>query len=86
MPFRGEQGEIMAKQCEICGKGTTFGRNVSHAHNVTSRTWEPNLQRVRAKVEGGVRHIRVCTRCLRSGKVVKAPARKWTPPETGAAK
>jgi large subunit ribosomal protein L28 len=86
MPFGGEQGEIMAKICEICGKGTTFGRNVSHAHNVTSRTWEPNLQRVRAKVEGGVRHIRVCTRCLRSGKVVKAPARKWTPPEAGAAK
>jgi large subunit ribosomal protein L28 len=34
----------MAKQCEICGKGTVFGRNVSHAHNVTSRTWEPNLR------------------------------------------
>lgn len=74
----------MAKQCEMCGKKTVFGRNVSHAHNVTSRTWEPNLQRVRALVENKVKHVRVCTRCLRSGKVVKAPVRKWTP-ETEAA-
>lgn len=69
----------MAKQCEMCGKKTVYGNNVSHAHNVTSRTWEPNLQRVRALVENKVQHIRVCTRCLRSGKVVKAPVRKWTP-------
>ncbi len=74
----------MAKQCEMCGKKTVFGNNVSHAHNVTSRTWEPNLQRVRALVENKVQHIRVCTRCLRSGKVVKAPVRKWKP-ETEAA-
>ncbi len=72
----------MAKQCEICSKGTVFGRNISHAHNVTSRTWEPNLQRVRALIDGAVRHVRVCTRCLRSGKIVKAPARKWKPEET----
>jgi large subunit ribosomal protein L28 len=69
----------MAKQCELCGRSTVFGKNVSHAHNVTSRTWEPNLQRVRALVEGRVRRIRVCTRCLRSGRVTKAPARTWTP-------
>jgi large subunit ribosomal protein L28 len=75
----------MAKQCEICGKSTVVGRNISHAHNVTSRTWEPNLQRVRALIDGGVRHVRVCTRCLRSGKIVKAPARKWQP-EEGQAK
>jgi large subunit ribosomal protein L28 len=73
----------MAKQCEICGKGTVTGRNVSHAHNVTSRTWEPNLQSVRAIVEGTVRHMRVCTRCLRSGKVTKAPRRKWSAPPQG---
>jgi large subunit ribosomal protein L28 len=69
----------MSKQCAICGKGTVFGNNVSHAHNVTSRTWEPNLQTVRAQVDGGNKRITVCTRCLRSGKVVKAPARKYTP-------
>jgi large subunit ribosomal protein L28 len=73
----------MAKQCDVCGKATVFGKNVSHAHNVTSRTWEPNLQRVRAVVDGKTRRISVCTRCLRSGKVVKAPARAWKPePET----
>jgi large subunit ribosomal protein L28 len=62
----------MAKVCEICGKTPVVGRNVSHAHNVTARRFEPNLQKVRALVNGGVRRLRVCTRCLRSNKVVKA--------------
>ena len=62
----------MAKHCEICGKSPVVGRNVSHAHNVTARRFEPNLQRVRAIVNGGIRRLRVCTRCLRSNKVVKA--------------
>jgi large subunit ribosomal protein L28 len=62
----------MAKVCEVCGKGPVVGRNVSHAHNVTARRFEPNLQRVRAIVNGGIRRLRVCTRCLRSNKVVKA--------------
>ena len=48
------------------------GRIVSHAHNVRARRFEPNLQRVRAMIGGGIRRIRVCTRCLRSNKVVKA--------------
>jgi large subunit ribosomal protein L28 len=65
-------GLVMAKRCELCGKGPVVGRNVSHAHNVTPRRFEPNLQRVRAMVNGGIRRLRVCTRCLRSGKVVKA--------------
>lgn len=62
----------MAKVCEVCGKGPVVGRQVSHAHNVSARRFEPNLQAVRAIVNGGVRRLRVCTRCLRSGKVVKA--------------
>ncbi len=65
----------MAKQCEICGKGTATGRKVSHAHNVTSRTWEPNLRSIKALIEGTVRRIRVCARCLRSGKVQRPPVR-----------
>jgi len=65
-------GQDMAKRCEICGKGPVVGRNISHAHNVTPRRFEPNLQTVRAVVNGGVRRVRVCTRCLRSGKVIKA--------------
>jgi len=74
----------MAKQCEICGKKTVFGRNISHAHNVTSRTMEPNLQPARALIDGKVKRVTVCTRCLRSGKITKAPVRKWKPEEGGA--
>ncbi|MEF3168346.1 MAG: 50S ribosomal protein L28 [Deltaproteobacteria bacterium] len=61
----------MAKTCEICGKGPVTGCNVSHANNHTKRRWIPNLQRVKAVVDGKTCHIRVCTRCLRSGTVVK---------------
>jgi len=61
----------MAQRCELCGKGPRFGHRVSHAHNVTSRRFNPNLQRVRAVVAGVQRRVRVCTRCLRSGKVIK---------------
>ena len=62
----------MAKVCEICGKKPVVGRTISHAHNVGPRRFEPNLQRVRARIGGGNKRIRVCTRCLRSGKVTKA--------------
>lgn len=69
----------MARICEICGKGTVAGNSISHAHNVTKRTWKPNLQKVRAYVNGGVKRILVCTRCIRSGKVTKPPVRDWQP-------
>ena len=61
----------MAKRCELCGKGPAVGRNISHAHNVTNRRWTPNIQRVKVRLEGKTRRIRICTRCLRSGKVDK---------------
>lgn len=64
--------DIMARICQICGKGPSVGNNVSHANNKTKRRWLPNLQRVRAKVDGAVKRIRVCTRCIRSGLVQKA--------------
>jgi large subunit ribosomal protein L28 len=62
----------MARRCDVCGKGPVMGRKVSHAHNVSARWFEPNLQTVRASVNGGVKRMRVCTRCLRSNKIVKA--------------
>jgi large subunit ribosomal protein L28 len=62
----------MAKVCEVCGKTPAVGRQHSHANNVSARRFEPNLQTVRAMVGGGIRRIRVCTRCIRSGKVTKA--------------
>jgi large subunit ribosomal protein L28 len=65
------EGGRMARKCEICAKAPMFGHNISHAHNVTNRRWTPNIQRVKVRLEGKVRRIRICTRCLRSGKVEK---------------
>jgi len=61
----------MAQVCEFCGKGPQVGNNVSHANNKTKRRFLPNLQRVRSRIGKTVRRVRVCTRCIRSGKVVK---------------
>ena len=61
----------MARRCEICGKGTVAGNNVSHAHNTTRRVWKPNLIKVKAMVGKTKKTIKVCARCLRAGKVVK---------------
>ena len=63
----------MSKMCEICGKKPMVGCNVSHAHNVTRRRFNPNLQNVRALHKGKVQKISVCTGCIKSGLVVKAP-------------
>ncbi|TAJ07273.1 MAG: 50S ribosomal protein L28 [Nitrospirae bacterium] len=62
----------MAFSCDLCGKKHQSGHNVSHANNKTKRIFAPNLQRVKAVVEGATKHIRVCTRCLRTGLVKKA--------------
>ena len=62
----------MARSCRICEKGRQSGNNVSHANNKTKRVFLPNLQRVRAVMQGTHRRIWVCTRCLRSGFVQKA--------------
>ena len=67
-----EEFLAMAMRCEICGKGPVVGRLVSHAHNVRPRRFEPNLQMVRALVDGATRRMKVCTRCIRSSKVTKA--------------
>ena len=61
----------MSRQCEICGKKRMVGNNVSHAHNLTKRVFKPNLVKVRAKVGGATKRMKICTRCLRSGKIVK---------------
>jgi len=63
---------VMARVCDICGKGPQFGNTISHAHKVSNRRWNVNLRPVHAKVGAATKHIRVCTSCLRSGKVVKA--------------
>ena len=63
----------MSRVCEVCGKKPLTGNNVSHAHNVTKRRFNPNLQRVRALKNGQARKMVVCTSCIKSGRVVKAP-------------
>jgi large subunit ribosomal protein L28 len=55
----------MAK-CEICGKSPQFGHNVSHSKKATNRQFKPNIQRVRVEIDGRVRRVQVCTRCLRT--------------------
>ena len=66
----------MAKVCEICGKKPQYGNNVSHANNKTKRRWNPNLQTVRALVNGTPKKISVCTSCLKAGKVQKNNRRR----------
>jgi large subunit ribosomal protein L28 len=61
----------MAQTCDLCGKGPRYGNHISHAHNVTKRRWNPNLRRVRALVAGAHKTLMACTRCIRSGKVIK---------------
>ncbi|MBW2539273.1 MAG: 50S ribosomal protein L28 [Deltaproteobacteria bacterium] len=63
----------MSRICEICGKKPLVGNNISHAHNVTKRRFNPNLQRVRTVYKGSVKKMVVCTKCIKSGQVVKAP-------------
>jgi large subunit ribosomal protein L28 len=63
---------VMAQTCDICGKGPQFGNNISHAHNVTRRRWNVNLQAVKALVNGAPKRLRVCTSCIKAGKIAKA--------------
>ncbi len=62
----------MSKVCVICEKRPISGNNISHAHNRTRRRWLPNLQRVRVEFDGRTRRMRVCTTCIKQGRVRKA--------------
>lgn len=62
----------MANVCEICGKRRLVGNLVSHSNIKTKRRQKPNVQRLRAVVNGTSRRVRACTRCIRGGKVSKA--------------
>jgi len=62
----------MSKVCDICGKRPMTGNNVSHSHKASKRRWLPNLQKIKVNVDGKTVRMRVCTSCIRSGKVKKA--------------
>ena len=63
----------MASVCDVCGKGPGFGMSVSHSHRRTRRRWNPNIQTVRALINGGKtpKKLNVCTSCIKAGKVVR---------------
>ena len=61
----------MASVCEVCGKKPQFGVRLSHSHRRTKRRWNPNVQKVRAIVNGSPKRLHVCTSCLKAGKVQK---------------
>lgn len=62
----------MSRICDICGKHAQNGNNVSHANNKTKKLWQPNLQTVRhQEVNGSVKRIKVCAKCIKSGQVIK---------------
>lgn len=63
----------MSKICEICGKQPSAGRSISHSHRVSNRMFYPNVQKVTIKDDKGrVRKARVCTSCMKAGKVERA--------------
>ncbi len=68
----------MSWKCEICGKRPSVGHNVSHANNRTKRRWKPNLQKIRVLVNGQVKRMKVCTKCLKAGKIVKPGIRTFS--------
>lgn len=59
----------MASVCDVCGKGPSFGNNISHSHRRTRRRWNPNVQTVRTRVAGTPKRLKVCTSCIKAGKV-----------------
>jgi large subunit ribosomal protein L28 len=63
----------MARVCDCCGRGPVTGNAVSHSNRHTRRRWLINLQNVKVDLGAGeTRHMKICTRCLKSGKVKRA--------------
>lgn len=62
----------MSSRCYYCGKERSSGIKVSHSHIRTKRTWKPNIQKVKAIIDGAPQRVKVCTRCLKAGKVKRA--------------
>jgi large subunit ribosomal protein L28 len=71
-PIFGLKDFVMAAVCQVCGKHPSWGMAVSHSHRRTKRRWNPNIQRVRALVNGAPKRLYVCTGCIKAGKIVKA--------------
>lgn len=72
----------MARTCDYCKKGPFSGNKVSHSNIKTRTRWLPNLQRVKAVIDGTTQTVRACTRCIRSGAVIRPLKRSWKAPLT----
>lgn len=59
-------------QCEVCKKSIQFGIQVSHSHRRSNRAWKPNIRKVKVLINGAPKTINICSRCLRSEKIVRA--------------
>jgi len=53
-------------KCDNCGKTPMFGHNVSHSKRHTNRSWTPNIHPARIMIEGKMKRVNLCTRCLRT--------------------
>ena len=67
----------MARVCEFCEKRPTTGHLVSHSNIKTKTKWLPNVKRMKAVINGTTRTIRVCSRCVRSGRVQRPVKRTY---------
>jgi large subunit ribosomal protein L28 len=75
----GEEVPALAQRCHICNKGPQYGQNIRHVHGGswelrgprTKRRWLPNLQGAKIMVDNAPRRVRVCTKCMKAGKVVR---------------
>lgn len=65
----------MAAVCEVCGKGSWVGKQVSHSHRRSSKRWKPNIQRLKIWEDGRTRRADVCTSCIKAGKIQRPPIR-----------
>jgi len=61
----------VAAVCDVCGKGPSFGNNVSFSHRRTRRRFNPNIQTVHTTVNGTSKRLNVCTSCIKAGKVTR---------------
>ncbi len=66
----------MARRCEFCGKSPVVGNKISHSNIKTKIRHIPNLQKVRAMIDGVTQRVYACTRCLRSGFLAKPLVQK----------
>jgi len=69
------EGSPMASTCQLCDKKPWYGKQVSHSHRRSSKRWDPNIQRVKAYVDGRTVKLDVCTSCIKAGKVTRPPVK-----------